>query len=68
MSNEFYVLYLDKRGNRMGYVNSYKNAGIQNIWEAEEYWTNLFNPRCYGLTFVKATESRLDYEQWKRGR
>lgn len=66
MSNEFYVLYINRDGQQMGYVNSYRNAGISNIWEAEKYWSDLFNPRCFGLTFVKATESRLEYEQWTR--
>ena len=44
--SEFYVLYLDKQGNHMGYVNSYRNAGISSIWEAEKYWNGLFNPNC----------------------
>lgn len=64
--SEFYVLYLDKQENHMGYVNSYRNAGISSIWEAEKYWNGLFNPNCYGLKFIKATESRLEFEQWTR--
>lgn len=66
MANEFYVLYLDRNGRHMGYVNSYHNAHINSLLEAERYWSNLYNPICNDLTFVKATESRLEYEQWTR--
>ena len=65
MANEFYVLYLDKNGKHMAYCNSYRNAGISSLGEAEKYWADHFNPRCYNLTFVKATESRLEFEQWR---
>ena len=66
MENEFYILYLDNNGRHMSYVNSYRNAHINSILEAEKYWKDLFNPRCYGLTFIKATESRLEYDQWTK--
>ena len=66
LSKEFYVLYIDQYGKQVGYVNSYKNAHIKSLGEVEKYWSDHFNPRCYNLKFVKATESRLEYEQWKR--
>ena len=66
LSKEFYVLYLDKNGQHMGYVNTYRSAGINSLSEAEKYWSDHFNPVCYSLKFVKATESHLEFEQWKR--